>query len=65
MVVLALVVGLVTGVGAVVFRALIGLVHNGLFLGRFSFAYNASLFTPSDPWGAVHHPRAGDRRPSA
>ena len=32
---LALVVGVVTGFGAVVFRALIGLVHNVLFLGQF------------------------------
>ncbi len=49
--VLALLVGLITGVGAVVFRGLIGLVHNVLFLGKFAFAYNASLFTPADPWG--------------
>lgn len=48
---LALIVGIVTGFGAVVFRALIGLVHNVLFLGHFSFAYNASLFTPESPWG--------------
>ncbi|OYV40298.1 MAG: chloride channel protein [Acidocella sp. 20-61-6] len=48
---LALVVGIVTGFGAVVFRALIGLVHNILFLGHFAFAYNASLFTPASPWG--------------
>jgi chloride channel protein, CIC family len=48
---LALIVGLVTGVGAVVFRALIGLVHNVMFLGQFSFTYNASIFTPESPWG--------------
>ena len=52
MVSLALVVGVVTGVGAMVFRALIGLVHNVMFLGTFSFSYNASLFTPDSPWGA-------------
>ncbi len=50
---LALVVGLVTGYGAVFFRALIGLVHNLLFLGHVSFAYDASLFTPPSPWGAL------------
>ena len=50
---LALVVGIVTGIGAVVFRGLIGLVHNVLFLGRFAFAYDASLFTPYNPWGAA------------
>ncbi len=50
---LALVVGVVTGIGAVVFRDLIGLVHNVFFLGQFSFAYNARLFTPTNPWGPL------------
>ncbi|WP_408352673.1 chloride channel protein [Paraburkholderia aromaticivorans] len=49
--ILAFVVGVVTGLGAVVFRSLIGLVHNAFFLGRLSFAYDASLFTPASPWG--------------
>ena len=48
---LALVVGGVTGVGAVVFRDLIGFVHNLMFLGQVSFAYNSSIFTPISPWG--------------
>jgi CIC family chloride channel protein len=48
---LAMIVGLVTGIGAAVFRALIGLVHNILFLGHFGFAYNTSQFTQIDPWG--------------
>jgi CIC family chloride channel protein len=48
---LALVMGIVTGLGAVVFRALIGCVHNFLFLGHVSFAYDASSFTPSSSWG--------------
>ncbi len=47
----ALAVGIVTGLGAVVFRALIGLVHNVFFLGQFSFAYDSSIFTPFNPWG--------------
>ena len=50
---LALVVGVVTGIGAVVFRDLIGLVHNVFFLGRFTFTYDSSTFTPFDPWGAA------------
>ena len=50
---LSLVVGMVTGIGAVVFRGLIGLVHNIFFLGHFSFAYDSSLFTPFNPWGAA------------
>jgi CIC family chloride channel protein len=48
---LALIVGIVTGLGAVAFRALIGLVHNLLFLGQFSFVYDSNLFTPPSPWG--------------
>ncbi|HTV97994.1 MAG TPA: chloride channel protein [Steroidobacteraceae bacterium] len=50
---LALVVGAVTGLGAVVFRALIGLVHNALFLGHWSAHYDANVFTPPSPWGAL------------
>jgi CIC family chloride channel protein len=49
---LALVVGVVTGFGAVVFRDLIGLIHNVLFLGQFVVRYDANLFTPPSPWGA-------------
>jgi len=48
---LAIVVGVVTGFGAVVFRALIGLIHNIAFLGSFSVPYDASVFTPVGPWG--------------
>jgi len=49
---LALVVGVVTGLGAVGFRDLIGLIHNTLFLGQFVVRYDANLFTPPSPWGA-------------
>ena len=48
----AFLVGIVTGLGAVVFRGLIGGVHNAFFLGRLSFSYDASRFTPAAPWGA-------------
>jgi CIC family chloride channel protein len=48
---LALIVGSVTGIGAVVFRDLTGLVHNILFLGQFRMTYNANHFTPYNPWG--------------
>ncbi len=48
---IALCVGIITGFGAVAFRALIGLFHNIAFLGSFSFDYDASLFTPPSPWG--------------
>src|SRR6201997_1677284 len=50
---LAIVVGLVTGLGAVLFRDLIGLIHNIGFLGVFSFDYEANVFTPPSPWGAL------------
>ena len=50
---LAVFVGLITGAGAVLFRALIGLVHNIAFLGSFAVNYDASLFTPPSPWGAL------------
>ena len=48
---LALVVGGVTGIGAVIFRALIGFIHNLFFLGKFATQYDANLFTPPGPWG--------------
>jgi CIC family chloride channel protein len=51
--VLALVVGVVTGLGAVAFRDLIAFVHNLMFLGRPSFVYDSSLFTPPSPWGLL------------
>src|SRR5271170_6628686 len=49
---LAVFVGLITGAGAVLFRALIGLIHNIAFLGSFAVNYDASLFTSPSPWGA-------------
>ena len=49
---LAIVVGVITGFGAVLFRALIGLIHNIAFLGSFAIDYDSSVFTPPSPWGA-------------
>ena len=49
----AVLIGIVTGIGAVLFRDLIGLVHNLLFLRSFSVAYDASAFTPASPWGPL------------
>jgi chloride channel protein, CIC family len=48
---LSLLVGIVAGLGAVVFRALIGIFHNLLFLGRFSAAYDSNTHTPASLWG--------------
>jgi chloride channel protein, CIC family len=40
---LALVIGIMTGLGAVAFRALIGFVHNAFYNGRLSFIYDANI----------------------
>lgn len=48
---LSILVGVVAGLGAVVFRALIGFFHNILFLGKVSSAYDANIHTPTSPWG--------------
>ena len=47
----AVVVGLVGALGAVLFRGLIALFHNLLFLGQWSLAYDANVHTPPSPWG--------------
>jgi len=66
MLLMALSVGAVAGVGAWAFRMLIGLIHNGLFLGQFVFVYDANIYTPAGPWGVgvilvpVLHPRQKD-----
>ncbi|HTV89634.1 MAG TPA: chloride channel protein [Stellaceae bacterium] len=51
--ILAFGVGIATGLGAVFFRYLIGLLHNLAFLGLAHFRYDANLFTPPSPWGAA------------
>ncbi len=51
--ILAFIVGIVTGIGAVLFRDLIGFIHNLLFLGQLSFKFDANVFTPPSPWGAL------------
>ena len=50
---LALVLGVVTGVGAVLFRDLIGVIHNVAFTGRLAVRYDANVFTAPSPWGAL------------
>ncbi|MGD0762763.1 MAG: chloride channel protein [Roseiarcus sp.] len=49
---LGLLLGIVTGIGAVLFRELIGLLHNLFFAGQFAFAYDANEFTAPSRWGA-------------
>src|SRR6201987_1318335 len=48
---IAIFVGIVTGFGAIAFRALMGFIHNLFFLGHFSFFYDANVHTPASPWG--------------
>ena len=45
-------IGVVAGLGAAAFRALIALFHNLLFLGTWSLSYDANVHTPPSPWGA-------------
>jgi CIC family chloride channel protein len=50
---LAVLIGVAAGLGAIVFRGLIAFFHNLLFLGRVSFAYDANVHTPASPWGPL------------
>jgi chloride channel protein, CIC family len=49
----AVLVGIIGGFGAVVFRGLIAFFHNLLFLGKFSLHYEANIHTLSSPWGPL------------
>ena len=49
---IAIVVGVITGFGSILFRGLIGLIHNLFFLGHFSVFYDANVHTLASPWGA-------------
>ena len=48
---LALGVGIFTGVGAVALRSLIGLIHNAMFNGVFRVAYNANILEGPSRFG--------------
>jgi chloride channel protein, CIC family len=50
---LALVLGVITGLGAVLFRDLIGLIHNLAFTGHAIVHYDANVFTTPTPWGPL------------
>ncbi|MBN1378687.1 MAG: chloride channel protein [Gammaproteobacteria bacterium] len=52
MALLSIVLGLLCGIGAVIFRGMIGLIHNIAFLGEFSLQYDANAHTAAGPWGA-------------
>ena len=48
---LAIAVGVIAGLGAVVFPRHDRGFHDPPFLGQFSFTYDANLHTPAAPWG--------------
>jgi CIC family chloride channel protein len=48
---LAVIIGIIAGLGAVAFRALIAFFHNLLFFGNLSLSYNASAHTSQSRWG--------------
>ena len=48
---LAVAVGTITGIGAIFFRGLIGLIHNAFYYGHLSAAYDANVYDHPSPWG--------------
>lgn len=50
---LSVLIGLVGGCGAWVFRGMIAFLHNLFFLGKISFFYEANVHTPPGPWGPL------------
>src|SRR3984957_17319741 len=48
---MALVVGIMTGIGAVLLRSLIGLIHNVMINGVFKVAYDANILEGVSRWG--------------
>jgi CIC family chloride channel protein len=50
---LALVVGVMTGIGAVALRMLIGFIHNAFYNGSLSIWYNANISEGPSPFGAL------------
>ncbi len=50
---IALTTGIVTGIGAWLFRLLIGGMHNVFFLRKLSSDYDANAHTPDNPWGVA------------
>ena len=51
MILLAVVVGVIAALGSEIFRLMIALVHNLLFVGVFKLSYDANLPTALNSWG--------------
>lgn len=49
--VLSFIVGIIAGFGAVVFRGMIAVVHNFMFLREWGVIYHATIHTVAGPWG--------------
>lgn len=49
---MAAVVGVIAGLGAWIFRMLIGVIHNLFFLGKYDWSYDTTVHTPAGPFGA-------------
>ncbi len=50
---IAVLIGLVAAAGAVVFRVMIAVVHNTVFLGTFAWSYDANHYDPPSLWGPL------------
>lgn len=50
---IAFLIGLVAAAGAVVFRYMISITHNVLFLGTFGLSYDANQYDPPSLWGPM------------
>ncbi len=50
---LSVIIGVVAGFGAVIFRAMVAFVHNLMFTGKLSISYNAGIHTPTSIWGPL------------
>ncbi len=50
--ILSVIVGAVTGLGAIAFKMLLALLHNIFFQAEFSFVYDANKFMDEAVWGA-------------
>jgi CIC family chloride channel protein len=51
MVALAILLGILGGLGTILFRGLVALIHNIAFFGKFNFVYNENLHTSVSIWG--------------
>ncbi len=48
---LAMIVGILAGIAAIVFQGLVAFFHNVFFLGHFSFKYHENVYTYPSAWG--------------